>query len=133
MDWTLRSHPGFSGVKGPVVACILDGVGIGARDEFDAVWLARTPHLDWLAENALATGDNAGFTVRINNLRALDALTPYTGQVSALDILINSRQANLFLGGRRLADLYRFGVFSVSWVAGSAAVTAPGTFFVRPQ
>jgi 2,3-bisphosphoglycerate-independent phosphoglycerate mutase len=38
-----------------VVACILDGVGIGARDEADAVWLARTPHLDWLAANALAT------------------------------------------------------------------------------
>ncbi len=55
MDWTLRSHAGFSGVKGPVVACILDGVGIGAHDEFDAVWLARTPHLDWLAENALST------------------------------------------------------------------------------
>jgi 2,3-bisphosphoglycerate-independent phosphoglycerate mutase len=42
-------------VKGPVVACILDGVGIGAHDEADAVWLARTPALDWLAANALAT------------------------------------------------------------------------------
>ena len=55
MDWTLRRHASFAGVKGPVVACILDGVGIGAHDEADAVWLARTPALDWLAANALAT------------------------------------------------------------------------------
>ena len=29
MDWTLRRHPGFRGVRGPVVVCIMDGVGIG--------------------------------------------------------------------------------------------------------
>jgi len=54
-DWTLQRHPGFAGVRGPVVACIMDGVGIGHHDDFDAVWLARTPNLDWLAKNALAT------------------------------------------------------------------------------
>ena len=55
MSWTLKPFPGFAGVPGPVVACILDGVGIGAHDDSDAVWLARTPNLDWLAKNALAT------------------------------------------------------------------------------
>jgi 2,3-bisphosphoglycerate-independent phosphoglycerate mutase len=55
MDWKLKAQPSGRGVKGPVVACIMDGVGIGAGDESDAVWLARTPHLDWLAANALAT------------------------------------------------------------------------------
>ncbi|HVN40897.1 MAG TPA: 2,3-bisphosphoglycerate-independent phosphoglycerate mutase [Myxococcota bacterium] len=55
MDWTLARHPRFAGVRGPVVVCIMDGVGIGAHDEADAVWLARTPNLDWLAANALAT------------------------------------------------------------------------------
>jgi 2,3-bisphosphoglycerate-independent phosphoglycerate mutase len=55
MGWTLHPHPSFAGVKGPVVACILDGVGVGAHDESDAVWLARTPNLDWLGANALAT------------------------------------------------------------------------------
>jgi hypothetical protein len=55
MDWKLRRHPSFGGVPGPVVACVLDGVGIGARDESDAVWLARKPHLDWLERNALVT------------------------------------------------------------------------------
>ncbi len=55
MDWKLQPHPRFAGVKGPVLACVLDGVGIGAHDESDAVWLARTPNLDWLAGNALVT------------------------------------------------------------------------------
>jgi len=36
---------------GPVVLCILDGVGWGQRDDGDAVFLANTPHLDWLSKN----------------------------------------------------------------------------------
>ncbi|MCG8554518.1 MAG: 2,3-bisphosphoglycerate-independent phosphoglycerate mutase, partial [Proteobacteria bacterium] len=32
----------------------MDGVGCGAHDESDAVWLARTPNLDFLAEHTLA-------------------------------------------------------------------------------
>jgi 2,3-bisphosphoglycerate-independent phosphoglycerate mutase len=55
MDFALRRHPRFAGVRGPVVVCIMDGVGIGAHDETDAVWLARTPNLDWLAAHALTT------------------------------------------------------------------------------
>lgn len=37
---------------GPVVLCILDGIGWGRRDEGDAVHLANTPHLDALSHNA---------------------------------------------------------------------------------
>ena len=48
----LKPHAGFPGVSGPVVVCVMDGVGIGRHDESDAVWLARTPHLDWLAANS---------------------------------------------------------------------------------
>jgi 2,3-bisphosphoglycerate-independent phosphoglycerate mutase len=54
-QWKLPKHPRFAGVPGPVVACVLDGVGIGAHDESDAVWLARKPNLDWLARHALTT------------------------------------------------------------------------------
>ena len=50
-EWTLRRSAEFPGVEGPVVACVMDGVGQGRRDESDAVWLARTPTLDWLAES----------------------------------------------------------------------------------
>jgi 2,3-bisphosphoglycerate-independent phosphoglycerate mutase len=55
MDWKLQRHSSFGGVEGPVVACIMDGVGIGAHDDSDAVWLARTPNLDWLAAHTLST------------------------------------------------------------------------------
>ena len=54
-DWTLHRNAGFPGVDGPVVACVLDGVGRGRHDESDAVWLARTPTLDWLAATAPTT------------------------------------------------------------------------------
>jgi 2,3-bisphosphoglycerate-independent phosphoglycerate mutase len=48
-EWTLRRQSQFPGMPGPVVVCVMDGVGIGRRDESDAVWLARTPTLDRLA------------------------------------------------------------------------------------
>ncbi len=44
----LRAHPVLRAPEGPVVLLILDGVGVGAGDEFDAVSLARTPNLDLL-------------------------------------------------------------------------------------
>lgn len=79
------------------------------------------------AEAALAGGPG-NFTTAINNLRALDDLTPYSGQILAIDLLIHSRQANLLMQGRRLADLYRFGLRSVEWQDNSTAVQTPGTF-----
>jgi 2,3-bisphosphoglycerate-independent phosphoglycerate mutase len=48
-DFRLKKLPGFAGVRGPVITCVMDGVGLGARDEGDAVFLARTPTLDRLA------------------------------------------------------------------------------------
>ncbi len=47
-DLVLRKHARWEGVRGPLVLAILDGVGIGAGDEADAVKLARTPTLDRL-------------------------------------------------------------------------------------
>ena len=43
--WKLKSHPTFPGVEGPVLLVVMDGVGLGAGDEGDAVALARTPTL----------------------------------------------------------------------------------------
>jgi 2,3-bisphosphoglycerate-independent phosphoglycerate mutase len=54
-DWTLEKHPTFSGVPGPVLIVVMDGIGCGASNEGDAVWLARTPTLDRLASISLTT------------------------------------------------------------------------------
>ena len=45
---SLRRSPKSHGVDGPVVVVVMDGVGVGAEDEGNAVWLARTPVLDAL-------------------------------------------------------------------------------------
>ena len=89
---------------------------------------AREMHLI-IAEDALARGDNATFTEHINALRALDKLSPYSGQVEAKDLLIHSRRVNLFLQGRRIADHYRFNHPSTYWLANTDATTSPGALF----
>lgn len=72
-----------------------------------------------LAESALATGNTAEFQSRINAIRTADALPDWTPArpVSARDILIHSRQVNLFLQARRLTDHYRFQIRADRWVA----------------
>lgn len=50
----LHKHGGAS-VEGPVFVVVLDGVGLGRQDAGDAVFLARTPTLEWLDEVALKT------------------------------------------------------------------------------
>jgi len=54
-DFKLAKLTAFPGVAGPVITCVMDGVGLGKQDESDAVFLARTPNLDWLQKNALYT------------------------------------------------------------------------------
>lgn len=91
---------------------------------------ARELHLI-IAEAELAQSDLADFEDAINDLRGLDGLTDWdrsAPQVPALNLLIYSRQANLFLQGRRLSDHYRFQVPPADWLAGSEALTSPGTF-----
>ena len=82
-----------------------------------------------IAENALANNDMAGFTSAINTIRGFDNLTPYTGQVDALTLLIYERRVNTYLQARRLTDLYRFGLKSIYWSATSDASVCPGSFF----
>jgi len=54
-DLVLGKHARWPGLRGPLVLAILDGVGIGAGDEGDAVKLARTPTLDRLWVPGLRT------------------------------------------------------------------------------
>ncbi len=54
-DWQLRKLERFGGVEGPVVVCVMDGVGCGGHDEGDAVFLARTPNLALLSRQPAVT------------------------------------------------------------------------------
>jgi 2,3-bisphosphoglycerate-independent phosphoglycerate mutase len=53
-DWKLRKNDHVA-VAGPVVVCVMDGVGIGQHDEGDAVHLARKPWLDFLSKQSATT------------------------------------------------------------------------------
>ncbi len=55
MDFKLKALESRPNIPGPVVTCVMDGVGIGIEDESNAVWLARTPNLDWLKANTVGT------------------------------------------------------------------------------
>ncbi|HSG07451.1 MAG TPA: hypothetical protein VLA36_03770 [Longimicrobiales bacterium] len=79
------------------------------------------------AEDALAKGDNAGFTTHVNHVRAMDGLTPYSGQVDAADLLKHERRVNTWLMGLRLGDMYRFGIKAAGWQTQGDAVSKPGT------
>lgn len=81
-----------------------------------------------IAEAELASGNPAGALAQINAIRALDGLTPVTDQITVEDALKHERRANLILTGRRLADMYRFGIKDPLWQSTSDAFTTPGSF-----
>src|SRR5436190_2470858 len=80
-----------------------------------------------LAEAGLAAGNNAVFDTNINALRALDGKAAYNGTgPTRLALLQWERRINLIFQGRRLNDMYRFGVKDSRWVATSVAFKKPG-------
>jgi len=86
-----------------------------------------------IAEVALAKNDLTTFATQINALRAIYNLPPWSatgaGMPTALEILIHERRVNLFLQGRRLNDMYRFGLTKAAWSTTSDAATCPGSEF----
>ena len=63
-----------------------------------------------VAEAGLAAGDTTTFATQVNTLRAFDQLPAWNQgapQVRADSLLWYERQDNLYLQGRRLADMYR--------------------------
>jgi len=53
MEFSLKRLPTFPGRKGPLLLVIMDGIGIGRKDESNAVYMARTPVLDRLLAGPL--------------------------------------------------------------------------------
>jgi starch-binding outer membrane protein, SusD/RagB family len=87
-----------------------------------------------LAEAALAAGNNAGFDTNINAVRALDGKAAYTGAgPTRLALLQWERRVNMVFQGRRLLDMYRFGVKDPRWVNTSIAFRKPGCLLPIPR
>ena len=95
---------------------------------------AREMHLI-LAEAALARGDVPTFTTQVNAVRAFTpGLPAYTGAgVDPQALLAHMRRVNLYMQGRRLADMYRFGERDPRWQQTSFAYTRRGCFFPITQ
>lgn len=55
MSLELKKLSNFAGRPGPLLLVIMDGVGIGKRDDSDGVFLAKTPCLDGLMKSKLYT------------------------------------------------------------------------------
>jgi len=86
-----------------------------------------------LAEAALAAGNNAGFDSNINLLRALDGKVAYAGTgPTRVQLLQWERRVHLVFQGRRLNDMYRFGVKDPRWVSSSVAFRKPGCLLPIP-
>jgi hypothetical protein len=131
------------GIVDPEVRrAVIEFVGTSSTQSFQplTVLSERELHLI-LAEAALQTGDTigpgSGFAAHVNYRRALDGMIPYNPanpvHPRPLAMLIYERQANLFLQGRRLQDLYRFGLKADLWQSGTDALGAPGTLFPITQ
>ncbi|MFQ5811119.1 MAG: hypothetical protein ACE5JM_15985, partial [Armatimonadota bacterium] len=131
--------------RGIVLQDLIDNFGDPRLDEMMTAFEAEDELADLrllsargmyliLAEDALARGSTADFVTNINIVRGFSptALTPYADGmpgITARDMLIHERRVNLYLQGRRLNDMYRFGIQSASWQGASPAASAPGTFF----
>lgn len=87
---------------------------------------AKLMHLI-IAEDALAKGNNTDFATHINAVRAVNGLSPWTGQIPARQMLEYERHTALFVTGVRLMDMYRFGIRDPLWSSGSDAFNSPGT------
>ncbi|MFQ6045241.1 MAG: RagB/SusD family nutrient uptake outer membrane protein [Gemmatimonadales bacterium] len=120
----------LDGVGDPRLAVIMAGFEAGERYADLTIATAREMYLI-LAEDALARGDTAAFTTNINQVRTMGGMTNMWSTASATtaqDMLIHERRVNLYLQGRRLNDMYRFGIQSSMWQPTRSAVTNPGTF-----
>src|SRR5688500_5892411 len=99
-----------------ILECCIKGTQNGQGDLVPLTIVSAREMLLIRAEHALATGNTAGFTTFINQLRALNSgLTPYSGTPAPQAMLIHSRFVNLYNQGKRLMDMHRFGIKARKW------------------
>jgi hypothetical protein len=100
-----------------ITECCIKGPQNGQGDLVPLTMVSAREMLLIRAEHALANGNTTAFRDFINQLRALNStLTPYDGSNPApVEMLKHSRFVNLFLQGRRLMDMHRFGIKAQKW------------------
>jgi len=113
-----------------VTECCIKGTQNGQGDLVPLTIVSAREMLLIRAEHALASGNTAGFTTYINQLRALNTgLAPWNGTTpAALDLLKHERFVNLYNQGKRLMDMHRFGIRARKWVPAAEAY-AKACFF----
>lgn len=95
-------------------------------------WLSwREMHLI-IAEEYIGV-NNIEARNHINTVRDEDGLPNVTVADDLVQFIEHERRANLYLQGRRLNDMYRFGSSSPAWLPGEDAVTTPGTLLPIPS
>ena len=80
-----------------------------------------------IAESDIARSAAGAAVAQMNTIRALDGLKAITTEDPAI-MLQHERRANLHMQGRRLADMYRFGIQDATWQTTSDAFKVPGSF-----
>ena len=123
----IRLEDPIDGIPDPALSDIVFEA-VGARN-FTPVTVVSARELHLILAEAGLAGGTPDFETHINAVRALNNLTPFTGQMDAEDLLKHMRRVNLYATGRRLLDHYRFGEPSEQWLPGSRAVSTPGTLF----
>jgi hypothetical protein len=113
-----------------ITECCIKGVLNGQGDLVPLTIISAREMLLIRAEHALATGNTAGFTTYINQIRAFNTtLTPYNGTTpAAVEVLKHERFVNLYNQGKRLMDMHRFGIKARKWVPAAEAY-AKACFF----
>jgi hypothetical protein len=95
-------------------------------------WLSAREMRLIIAEDELGRGNSGRARQELNDLRAMDDLPPIKTGDDLLTYLEHERRANLFLQGRRLNDMFRFGSKSKTWQSSESAVRSPGRLLPIP-
>lgn len=124
-----------TGAPDPRVVEIRDDfLDLEAYTEFYSplTWLSAREMRLIIAEEALGRSEEEARN-ELNDLRALDNLPPIAEGDDLVEFLEHERRANLFIQGRRLNDMYRFGSQSPTWQQGEDAIENPGTLLPIPS
>lgn len=106
-----------------ITECCIKGAQNGQGDLVPLTMVSAREMILIRAEHALANGNTGQFTTFINQLRALNSsLSSYNGTTPAPEAMLqHSRFVNLFMQGRRLMDMHRFGIRAQKWVPSAEA------------